>query len=92
MNNRKELEANYLEETDWKALKDVTECLKPFYFCTLDLQGKAKQARHRAIWEALPVMEGILGHLEDLKATIPALNKHLCKVVINSWAKLQEYY
>ena len=49
INNRKELGADYLEDTDWKTLKDIAECLEPFYICTLDLQGKAKQARHGAI-------------------------------------------
>lgn len=90
MDNRKELGADYLEEAHWKVLEDVVE--QPFYICTLDLQGKAKQASHGAIWEALPVMEGILGHLEYLKATVPTSNKHLREAVVNSWAKLQEYY
>ena len=42
MDNRNELGADYLEDTDWKALEDIVECLKPFYIYTLDLQGKAK--------------------------------------------------
>jgi len=92
MDNRKELGADYLEEADWKVLQDVVECLEPFYICTLDLQGKAKQARHGAIWEALPAIEGILGHLEHLKATVPMSNKRLREAVMNSWAKLHEYY
>jgi|1186.fasta_scaffold30977_2 hypothetical protein len=92
MDNRKELGADYLEEADWKVLEDVVECLEPFYICTLDLQSKAKQASHGAIWEALPAIEGILGHLEHLKATVPTSNKRLREAVMNSWAKLQEYY
>ena len=77
MDNRKELGADYLEEADWKVLQDVVECLEPFYICTLDLQSKAKQGRHGAIWEALPAMEGLLGHLEHLKVTVPTSNKRL---------------
>jgi hypothetical protein len=57
MDNRKGLGADYLEEADWKVLQDVVECLEPFYICTLDLQSKAKQGRHGAIWEALPAIE-----------------------------------
>jgi hypothetical protein len=37
-------------------------------------------------------IEGILGHLEHLKATVPTSNKRLREAVMNSWAKLQEYY
>jgi hypothetical protein len=37
-------------------------------------------------------MEGLLGHLEHLKTTAPTPNKRLREAVMNSWAKLQEYY
>jgi hypothetical protein len=37
MDNRKELDADYLEEADWRIFQDVAECLEPFYICTLDL-------------------------------------------------------
>ena len=37
-------------------------------------------------------MEGLLGHLEHLKTTAPTPNKRLREAVMNSWAKLEEYY
>ena len=58
----------------------------------MDLQGKAKQAKHGAIWEALPMMESILGHLESLKIIILILDKRLREAMMNLWVKLQEYY
>jgi hypothetical protein len=91
-NNRADLGADFLTEDDWKALEDIAQCLEPFYISTLDLQGKAKQASHGAIWEALPAMEGILGHLEKLKTSIPKSNKPLTEAVMNSWSKLRKYY
>jgi hypothetical protein len=44
------------------------------------------------IWEALPVMEGILGHLEKLKTIVSKSNKQLREAVNNSWIKLRKYY
>jgi hypothetical protein len=49
MDNRKELSADYLEKIDWKAFQNIVDCFKPFYLCTLNLQGKVKQRRHGAI-------------------------------------------
>ena len=30
INNRDELDADFLEESDWKVLQDVADCLEPF--------------------------------------------------------------
>jgi hypothetical protein len=91
-NNRADLGADFLTEDDWKALEDIVKCLEPFYISAFNLQSKVKQGTYGAIWEALPAMEGILGHLEKLKTTIPASNKSLTEAVMNSWFKLRKYY
>jgi hypothetical protein len=37
-------------------------------------------------------MEGLLGHLEKLKVTVPKTNKPLREAANNAWVKLREYY
>ena len=49
INNRVELGADFLEESDWKVLQDVADCLEPFHQCTLNLQGRRKEVKHGAI-------------------------------------------
>ena len=42
LDHRATLGSDFLEESDWKALKEITDALKPFYQYTLELQGQAK--------------------------------------------------
>src|SRR5271170_1255854 len=92
LDERAALGNDFLEESDWKSLQEIADCLEPFYQCTLELQGQAKTAQHGVIWEALPAMEGLLEHLEMLKTTVPKTNKPLREAVNNAWVKLREYY
>ena len=92
LDERESLGSDYLEESDWKSLQEITDYLKPFYQCTLKLQGHAKTTQYGVIQEALPAIEGLLGHLERLKDTVPKSNKALREAVNNSQVKLREYY
>jgi hypothetical protein len=92
LDERASLGSDCLEERDWISLRGVAGYLEPFYQSTLELQGQAKAAKHGVIWEALPAMEGLLGHLEKLNVTVPKTNKPLHEAVNNAWVKLREYH
>jgi hypothetical protein len=92
LDNRATLGSDFLEENDWTVLEEIADALEPFYQCTLELQGQAKVAQHGVIWEALPAMEGLLRHLENLKVIVLKSNKQLREAVNNSWVKLRKYY
>jgi hypothetical protein len=68
---RHELDTNFLLTEDWDVLKWMAESLEPLWAQTQLLQGNVKFGHHGAIWEALPTMEYILEHLEQLKLTTP---------------------
>jgi hypothetical protein len=58
---------DHLTTEDWLLLAETAAILKPFYTQTMRLQSRAPDASHGSIWEALPTMELILDHLEDMK-------------------------
>ena len=62
----KEIGQFSLLQEDWDVLKWLAPRLKVFWTQTQRLQGKAKLGHHGAIWEALPAMEYLLEHLEQL--------------------------
>jgi hypothetical protein len=66
--------------------------LEPFKRATKQLEGHAANGHHGAIWEALPIMEHLLKHLEKLKQSVPKRDARIWECVNNSWAKLDEYY
>jgi hypothetical protein len=72
-------------------LKWLAQALKIFRTQTRRLQGKAKFGHHGAIWEALPAMEYLLGHLEQLKARTPQSEPRLWECVNNAWSKMTRY-
>lgn|SRR5215469_2341752 len=53
-----------LSTHDWNILARTREILEPFYNLTLKLQGRASNARHGSIWEALPAVDFLLYRLE----------------------------
>jgi hypothetical protein len=61
---RKDLARDVLSDEDWTHLHLVHSALKPFSIATACLQGQARHAHHGAIWEAIPVLEYLLKHLE----------------------------
>ena len=58
-------EEDELSASDWKVLTRTQEILKPFYNLTLALQGRAPDALHGSIWEALPALDFLLHGLES---------------------------
>ena len=56
-----------LDADDWEELKIVFALLKPFYQLTLYLESQAQNGQCGVIWETLPAMDLLLGHLEIMK-------------------------
>jgi hypothetical protein len=87
-----ELGEDFLLPEDWDVLRRLEIYLEPFKRVTKQLEGHAADGHHGAIWEALPIMEYLLKHLERLKQSIPRRDIRIWECVNNSWAKLDEYY
>ena len=87
-----ELGEDFLLPNDWEILRQLQKFLCPFWQCTLDLQSQASNGTHGAIWEALPAIEFLLQHLEQLKQSIPASDYRIRECVLNAWSKLRHYY
>ena len=51
----------------WNVLARARDIPQPFYDLTLALQGRASDARHGSIWEALPALDFLLNGL-DIKS------------------------
>jgi hypothetical protein len=64
-----DLKNDTLTEEDWEYLHQVTNALRPFYDATQRLQGKAKEASHGSIWEAILALETLLAAME--KGSVP---------------------
>jgi hAT family protein len=90
--HRDEMGQFFLVQDDWEVLKWLAQSLEVFWTQTLRLQGKAKYGHHGAIWEALPAMEYLLEHLEQLKARTPPSEPRLWECVNNAWQKMMKYY
>ena len=58
---------DHLTNNDWLILAETAEILKPFRSLTIRLESRAVQATHGALWEALPAIELLLEHLENMK-------------------------
>ena len=59
-----------LDET-WELIKHIYLILELFDFATEKLQGAAKDGKHGALWECLPMIEALLMEMEDLKREYP---------------------
>jgi hypothetical protein len=59
-----ELGKDLLNEDDWLQIEQIIEALKPFHQATLRAEGTAKFGHHGSVWEALPIMETLLGLIE----------------------------
>jgi hypothetical protein len=92
IDHQDELKEDLLIPEDWDILRHLEEYLEPFHRTTKQLEGHAANGHHGAIWEALPVMEHLLRHLERLKKTIPKRDTRIWECVNNSWATLDKYY
>jgi hAT family C-terminal dimerisation region len=89
---RLDLGLDFMTSSDWDVIRELKQCLEPFWELTIELQSQAVTGNHGAIWEALPAIEYLLRHLEGLKESVPKHKKRIRESVMNSWSKLQEYY
>jgi hypothetical protein len=87
---RDELDEDFLIPEDWDVLRQLEMYLRPFKRLTKQLEGHAVEGHHGAIWEALPAIEHLLKHLENLKTSVTDIRISEC--VNNSWTKLNNYY
>jgi len=87
-----ELGDDFLLPEDWNVLRRLERHLEPFKRATKQLEGHAGNGHHGAIWEALPIIEHLLKHLEGLKQTVSKKDTRIWECVNNSWAKLNGYY
>jgi len=82
-----------LSADDWEELKIILLLLKPFYQLTIHLEGQAKNGQREAIWETLPAMDLLLGHLETAKDEYQYSNYlHISTCINNAWLVLNKYY
>jgi hypothetical protein len=61
-------ERDYLTAEDWRIIGETHAILKSLYTQIKYLEGRSSAANHGSIWEALPAMEFLLNHFEDLKS------------------------
>ena len=87
-NHRDDLGEDFMTLADWDVIRELKQCLEPFWELTIDLQSQAADGTHGAIWEALPAIEYLLRHLERLKESIPKQKRRVRECVMNSWALL----
>jgi hypothetical protein len=65
LDHQKDLSSDILSDDDWKQLDEIYSGLQPFHAATLRLEGSARNGHHGAIWEALPILETLLGCIEQ---------------------------
>jgi hypothetical protein len=80
-----------LSKNDWDELKQIREVLQPFKDLTIYLQSRASKGEHGSIWETLPAIELLLGHIEALRDK--AISGSVMAVALNHcWSVLTKYY
>lgn len=74
---------DYLKPAQWATLEVIAEHLEPLFRLTKDLEGNPDfhdptSLSHGALWELLPLFEGILSHFEVLETQAKAgqFNNH----------------
>jgi hypothetical protein len=91
--NEQELEEDTLSEDDWQRLIDIERILKPFQSVTKRLEGHASDGEHGSVWEALPVIESLIAHLDEMKKIYTQQSHPELATSINlAWVKLDAYY
>ena len=68
----KDLDASaIISDESWDLLSEICNILELFDYATEKLQGAAKDGKHGALWECLPMIETLLHQVEDLKTKYP---------------------
>jgi hypothetical protein len=87
-----ELREDLLTREDWDDIKEEAAALRPFKDLTIELQSRATSGNHGSVWETLPALELLLGHMEELKERLGDSDTRLAACVNNSWKVLTKYY
>jgi hypothetical protein len=67
--------------------------LKPFQDVTKRLEGHGVEGHHGCVWEALPAVELLIKHLDEMKKIYTqASHPELATSLNLAWAKLDKYY
>ena len=64
------MSTDILIREDWNELKELAAFLRPFKDLILLLQGHAEGRQYGLVWETLPTLELLLGHIEQVKAEV----------------------
>lgn len=90
---------DYISPDEWKTLAVMADQLEPLFRLTKDLEGNPDihnptSSSHGALWELLPLFEGILSHFEDLQtlAAAGSFNQRIQQLITLAWTKANEYY
>ena len=89
--NSSELENDTLSLEEWDELEQICLILRPFEQLTKRLEGNAPHGHHGSVWEIIPTIEILLGHIEKMKAQYKD-HAFLSTCLNLSWCKLDEYY
>jgi hAT family C-terminal dimerisation region len=84
-----------LNSDDWNQLRDLKRGLFPFLDITNKIQASAVNGQHGSLWEWLPAIEALYGHLEDEIERFKAANEVFTPLAVctqNAWLKLRKYY
>jgi hypothetical protein len=74
----KDLDASVIiSDESWELLEQICDILELFHYATEKLQGAAKDGKHGALWECLPMIECLLKEVEDLRAAYPLLEEQM---------------
>jgi len=89
-----------LSENDWQELADIECILQPFQDVTKRLEGRGKKSKkngklgqHGMLWEALPAIESLIKHLDEMKKVFKqSTHPNLAHSINLAWSKLDDYY
>jgi hypothetical protein len=90
--NEQELGSDCLTREDWDELKQLAAFRGPFKQLTVLLQSHATNGSHGSVWETLPALELLLGHVEQAKARLTDEDAPLAISMNSCWLKLRQYY
>lgn len=62
-----DLDEDILSDEDWQTLQPLERILKPFQAVTKRLEGNETDGQYGSVWEALPAMELLIKHLDEMK-------------------------
>lgn len=87
-----DLDQDALSQADWEVLGHLEKLLAPFFSVTKHLEGQAKEGHHGSVWEALPAIEALIEHLDQMKQEYSRETYPELATSINlAWAKLDDY-